>query len=1155
MADGDGSATMECGSCRATIIPGDAQHLTIVSTNAVTSPGAAAVIPLPGQFLKRYELQNLLGSGTAGAVYMARHRESGAPRAIKIMLGKGADKERFQREARMLESIRHPSIIQMYEAGEMDGHPYLVLEYAAGGSLRKRLKTGPRYSMREAVELTIPMLEGLQACHDKGIIHRDLKPDNILLAGPTTAKIADLGVALLESANRLTATGALVGTPLYMAPEQLQADDVDVTADLHSVGLMLYEMLSGDLPFKGRNLSELLQAKLTHVPPPIETLVPELPAGVAAVLQAALERSPAKRPRNATEFAEELERGLAGQPSRRGKTPAKGAPGLAGSGSSGALKRTVTGAGTTSGGLKRPAGLEAGLGGTSSGSLKRTVTGAAPGAAAGAGLSATTTGALRRPGAGAAPGGAPGGAAAAPGAGVRARNIQAAGIAAVSVAILAGAFLLRPGPTPVESPSPRATGSTQLALLPTATPSPGSPGPGASPGAAVVSSPASPAPASVPAYIDTRLGTYPPEGEDPEAPPLPLRIGLQGARVFGRCTLPDPVLVPQRFTQLFSVPGAERLAGLWTVPEHAIVGLLPRTLEVRGAAPMPAGVRRLAVDPAGEHVYASTEQGDLFDVTRTAGKPSRRLAIVGGAPEALAALPGGRVLVAVAGAVEVRAAGDGSVLNKLACGGAVSALAGARDGALVAAGLASGDLCLFAPDAKKEQRRVALGHAIAEVRFNLTGQQVIACDGTDALAVVDVASGQVTRAFRVEAASLRRFALSDDGALLATATDKAVQLWDWSARSRQALNVPALPVQALSFAERDQCLAVAVDLEESTSVPTTELQVYDLKTGALVKRADSIGVVRRCAYAADGRTLLTSGDHPPGGEQPGLIGWDTGTAAARFSFRAPTSYVLASDFASRTFFMAQGGLEQRDLADGHVVKTFAGAPVMIEVSPDDARLAVLTDAGEAHLLDRKSAKVLWQSPGGYSALHLGKEGKLVTAFKVIAAEKGARPQAVAEVWDPAKNAVVQSQKLEFLGSDGKTAVRPVVMMPGGRPAFGSLATQALAGLPETEQSHIVRESLPLSEASQVTLHRAGDHVFALRMDKAEPGPARGVLHWRIGHGESPDVWMPERVSPFALAELTSLAASPDGRRLAVGTSMAAILELDIDKIWGANPGR
>jgi eukaryotic-like serine/threonine-protein kinase len=267
----------------------------------------------------KYLLEGLIGRGGMGFVFAARHLTTGRPVAIKWMLRKGdldQQKKRFVREARAAGRIRHPNVIDIYDVVSDESSTYLVIELLEGESLRSRLRRG-RLDVEEAVDLAISLLEGLYEAHRQGVIHRDLKPENVFLCtSPPGIKILDFGISVLSEAlptsdSNLTKTGYFVGTPIYTPLERLrEKQPFDHRVDLYSVGVILYEVLTGTLPFSGRTPSELAYQLAVSTPRPPRASRPDLAPALEEVVLKALAREPKQRFADAQEFIAALRSAL-----------------------------------------------------------------------------------------------------------------------------------------------------------------------------------------------------------------------------------------------------------------------------------------------------------------------------------------------------------------------------------------------------------------------------------------------------------------------------------------------------------------------------------------------------------------------------------------------------------------------------------------------------------------------------------------------------------------------------------------------------------------------------------------------------------------------------------------------------------------------------
>jgi serine/threonine protein kinase len=317
-----------------------AAHLRVpadVGLSARTLIGAAVAPlrePLPGEVLdERYELERVLGRGGMGVVYAAKNLRTGKSVAIKWISGlrgvapeQGSSVvERFRREARALAGVHHPNIVDVYDVGGSAEAPFLVMELLEGETLRERLVRGP-CSWDEACSMLLPVLRGVAAVHRAGTVHRDLKPDNIFLCagegGAVMPKVLDFGVAAIRGSSSdglstLTRSGTIVGTPSYMPLEQLTGGSVDERADVYALGVVLYEALSGALPFAARSASELAVLQATTEPTPLSVHCPALRGAREAAVMQALSRKPRSRHDSLEALAEALERASRSPHTRR----------------------------------------------------------------------------------------------------------------------------------------------------------------------------------------------------------------------------------------------------------------------------------------------------------------------------------------------------------------------------------------------------------------------------------------------------------------------------------------------------------------------------------------------------------------------------------------------------------------------------------------------------------------------------------------------------------------------------------------------------------------------------------------------------------------------------------------------------------------------
>ena len=266
--------------------------------------------PLVGALIGRYRVERLLGRGGMGRVYLGIHTEIGSRVAIKVLSEELADSadllERFFAEARTVNLIHHENIIAVIDLDRMaNGRPYIVMEYIDGASLRELIDAGLP-PLGGVVHAMLEVLLALGAAHAAGIVHRDLKPDNVMLASSGRAKVLDFGIAKLVAEGPRTRTGARLGTPEYMAPEQILGEPVDTRADLYAAGVMLFELCTGKRPFAGATDYQLMEGHLRASPPSARVLRPEVGAALDAVIAQALAKRPDDRFRSATAMANAL---------------------------------------------------------------------------------------------------------------------------------------------------------------------------------------------------------------------------------------------------------------------------------------------------------------------------------------------------------------------------------------------------------------------------------------------------------------------------------------------------------------------------------------------------------------------------------------------------------------------------------------------------------------------------------------------------------------------------------------------------------------------------------------------------------------------------------------------------------------------------------
>jgi serine/threonine-protein kinase len=285
------------------------------------SAHGSAKLPGPGDIVDgKYQLDRLLGQGGMGAVYAARHVKLGHAVAIKLMLeatGNAEATRRFLNEGRAAVNIQHDNVVRGSDLGEENGYAFMVLELLDGEDLDQLLEREIRLEPHVAVNYVIQALRGVGQAHALGIVHRDLKPANLFLArrpdGSRIIKVLDFGIskasqgALDLAPGQLTSTAAMIGSPLYMSPEQLRSSKtVDSRADIWAMGVILFELMSGERPFNGETLGELFSAILETDAPRLSARFPSIPEGLDAIIARCLRRKPAERYASAAELERDL---------------------------------------------------------------------------------------------------------------------------------------------------------------------------------------------------------------------------------------------------------------------------------------------------------------------------------------------------------------------------------------------------------------------------------------------------------------------------------------------------------------------------------------------------------------------------------------------------------------------------------------------------------------------------------------------------------------------------------------------------------------------------------------------------------------------------------------------------------------------------------
>src|SRR3954466_4411126 len=272
----------------------------------------------------RYRLDAEIGHGGMSTVYRAFDTVLERPVAIKLMPRDSASHseqlERFRREARSVAQLNHPHIVTVIDAGEDEGTPYIVFEFVDGETLKERIRRCGRLAIPEAIAYAIEISRALGAAHERGIVHRDIKPQNVLIDAEGSAKVTDFGIARTLEEDGLTADGRVLGTPDYVSPEQALGHPVTRQSDIYSLGIALFEMLTGDVPFKGDNQVAVAMKHVREELPDVQVLRPEVSSSLARVVDIATAKDLGERYADADEFITDLGDVLAVEASRAGET-------------------------------------------------------------------------------------------------------------------------------------------------------------------------------------------------------------------------------------------------------------------------------------------------------------------------------------------------------------------------------------------------------------------------------------------------------------------------------------------------------------------------------------------------------------------------------------------------------------------------------------------------------------------------------------------------------------------------------------------------------------------------------------------------------------------------------------------------------------------
>src|SRR5215471_5073035 len=291
---------------------------------AAPSAATPAVIEVGSVVGNRFEILQLLGEGGMGAVYKAHDRELEKDVALKLIRAELASNpeilQRFKQEIILARQVTHRNVIRIFDIGQADGHKYITMEYLEGRDLRGVLREKGKLPPEEAAKIVLQICRALEAAHGEGVIHRDLKPQNIMLDANGRAYVMDFGIARSAYLPGMTQTGALVGTPEYMSPEQAKGEKLDERSDLFSLGVILYELLIGTSPYHSDTPLATLWRRIQEKAKPLDEIDPTIPKPLCDIVAKALEIEARDRFASASEFAHQLQAWLGISPSTAGPT-------------------------------------------------------------------------------------------------------------------------------------------------------------------------------------------------------------------------------------------------------------------------------------------------------------------------------------------------------------------------------------------------------------------------------------------------------------------------------------------------------------------------------------------------------------------------------------------------------------------------------------------------------------------------------------------------------------------------------------------------------------------------------------------------------------------------------------------------------------------
>ena len=262
----------------------------------------------------RYQIIRTIGEGGMANVYLAHDTILERDVAVKILRGDLADDEkfvrRFQREAISASSLAHPNIVEMYDVGEDDGQYYIVMEYVEGKTLKSLVKRRGSLTITEVVDIMLQLTSAVACAHDSYIIHRDIKPQNVLIKEDGTVKITDFGIAMALNSNELTQTNSVMGSVHYLPPEQANGSGSTIKSDIYSLGILMFELLTGKLPFKGENAVEIAIKQMRDKIPSVCAINPEIPQSIENIILKACAKNPKNRYENVLEMHDDIKNAL-----------------------------------------------------------------------------------------------------------------------------------------------------------------------------------------------------------------------------------------------------------------------------------------------------------------------------------------------------------------------------------------------------------------------------------------------------------------------------------------------------------------------------------------------------------------------------------------------------------------------------------------------------------------------------------------------------------------------------------------------------------------------------------------------------------------------------------------------------------------------------